>query len=218
MPSGLTCNIYNGTDMSLRGFALNCVRQLGAGYHATNQGEKEMPLDKAPVISVSDWHPKQLAKAKEEVKHWINVENNPDELDRLYNEYLKKRGQDERNYNASKTDLKARYLTMKAKVEAWNLPEKYSSLKELMLEQLDKSTEYDCMLYPLYDSPVPSKEEWLKTMLSCACRDVEYHTKEYKKEVKRVKEYNNYLQGLYNELDKIDPLKEAFLDATEDKQ
>lgn len=37
MPSKLTCNIYNGTDMSLRGFALKCVAQLGAGYWATNQ-------------------------------------------------------------------------------------------------------------------------------------------------------------------------------------
>lgn len=54
MPSKLTCNIYNGTDMSLRGFALKCVAQLGAGYWATNQGEKEMPLDKAPIIPVSD--------------------------------------------------------------------------------------------------------------------------------------------------------------------
>ena len=81
MPSGLTYNIYDGTDMSLRGFALKCVAQLGAGYRATNQGEKKMPLDKAPVIPVSDWYLKELDKAKEEVKYWMNVENNPEELD-----------------------------------------------------------------------------------------------------------------------------------------
>lgn len=136
----------------------------------------------------------------------MNVENNPEELDRLYNEYLEKRERDEKDYNAGKTELKARYVYMKAIVEAWDLPETYSSLKELMLRQLDESIEHDCKVYPLYNSPAPSKEEWLKTVLSCACRDVEYHTKEYKEEVKRVKENNDYLQGLYNELDKVDPL------------
>lgn len=32
MPSGLTSKIYSGEDLTLRGFALNCVRQLGIQY------------------------------------------------------------------------------------------------------------------------------------------------------------------------------------------
>ena len=78
-----------------------------------------------------------------------------------------------------------------------------------MLKQLDESIKYDCKIYPLYNSPAPSKEEWLKTMISCACRDVEYHTKKYKEEVECVKENNDYLQGLYNELDKIEPYEQS---------
>lgn len=206
MPSGLTCNIYDGTDMSIRGFALNCVRQLGAGYTATNQGEKKMPLDKAPVIPLSDYHPKQLARAKEKVEYWMEVEKNPEELDRLYNEYLAKKEEEKKSYSSDKSELKARYLTMKAKVEAWDLPETYASLKELMLKQLQESIDFDCKDYSyLHDYPTPSKEEWFETMLSCACRDVNYHTEEYKKEIERNKELNDYLQGLYDEIEKIEP-------------
>ena len=206
MPSGLTCKIYEGTDLSLRDFALRCVRQLGAGYTATNQVEKEMPRDKAPIIPVSDYHPKQLARAKEEVKHWMEVEKNPKELDRLYNEYLAKREEENRSYSSDKSELKARYLTMKAKVEAWNLPETYASLKELMLKQINESLDFDCKDYSyLHNYPAPSKEEWLQIKISCACRDVNYHTEEYEKEIKHVKELNDYLQGLYDEIERVEP-------------
>ena len=84
MPSGLTNKIYDGSDMTLRGFALRCVRQLGAGYRATDGGEKEMPIDKAPVIEVSDYHLKQLELGQKELNHWIEVKNNPEECRKLY--------------------------------------------------------------------------------------------------------------------------------------
>lgn len=208
MPSGLTYKIYNGSDMSLRGFALKCVTQLGAGYNATNQGDKEMPLYEAPVIPVSDYHVKKLDEAKKEILHWIEVEKNPEELDKLYNEYLQKRESDNTKYNKGKTELRARYLTMISKVEAWKLPEKYQSLKELMLKQLNESMDWDCRLVSLYKEESPTKEEFLKSHISCAARDIQYHTEEYEKEIKHIKELNDYLKGLYDEINKIEPISE----------
>jgi len=207
MPSRLTYKIYDGSDMSLRGFALKCVTQLGAGYHATNQGDKEMPLYEAPVIFVSDYHLTKLDEAKEEMLHWIEVEKNPEELDRLYNEYLQKRISDNTEYNKGKAELRARYLTMISKVEAWNLPEEYQSLKELMLKQLNESMDWDCHTIDLYKEESPTKEEFLKSHISGAARDIQYHTEEYEKEVKRIKEFNDYLKGLYEEINKVEPIK-----------
>lgn len=207
MPSGLTCKIYEGSDMSLRGFALKCITQLGAGYHATNQGDKEMPLYEAPVIPVSDYHLTKLDEAKEEMLHWIEVEKNPEELDRLYNEYLQKRESDNTEYNKDKTELRARYLTMIGKVEAWKLPETYQSLKELMLKQLNESMDWDCHTISLYEEEPPTKEEFLKSHISGAARDIQYHTEEYEKEVKCIKELNDYLKGLYEEINKVEPIK-----------
>lgn len=216
MPSGLTCRIYEGSDMTLRGFALKCVTQLGAGYFATEQDNKKMPLYEAPVIPLSDYHSKRLSEAKEEMQHWIEVEKNPGELDRLYNEYLQKRASEDADYNKGKVELKARYLTMIGKVEAWELPEEYQSLKDLMLKQLNESLEFDCRPYSLHEGEPPTKEEFLKSRISGAARDIQYHTDEYKEEVKRNNELNNYLKGLYDEIEKVEPHVKDSPKATQD--
>lgn len=207
MPSGLTCRIYDGTDMSLRGFALKCVTHFGAGYCATEQGDKEMPLDKPPVIHMSSYHQEQLDKAKKEVEHWLEVEKNPEELDRLYNAELERRKQQKSRYSEDKSELKARYLLMISKVESWNVPVEYASLKEFMLKKLNDSLDFDCKTYELYDDDFVSKEEWIKLMISTSCKDVNYHTDELENEKKRINEMNDYLVGLYSAIDKVEPLK-----------
>lgn len=207
MPSGLTYKIYDGSDMSLRGFALKCITQLAAGYFATEQGNKEMPLYEAPIIPVCDYHSKKLVKVKEEMQYWLDVEKNSDKLDKLYNEYLKKRESDKTEYYKYKNELKARYLTMLSKVESWDLPEEYQSLKDLMLKQLHESMDWDCRLSSFYEGEPLTKEEFIKNHISDAAEDIQYHTDEYEKEVKRNKELNDYLKGIYKEIDKVEPIK-----------
>lgn len=204
MPSGLTCNIYDGSDTSLRGFALKCVTQLGAGYHATKQGEEEMPLDRAPILQVSDHYLARIDEHKRNLEKWTGLKDNPEELDRLYKEYLDKRKKEYDEYIANKSNLKKRYLDMKSRIEAWNLPETYNSLKELMLRQINDSIDFDCGRdYPI---TTISKEEWLENNISDSCRNIEYCARRYKEEVRRIKEINDYLKGLYEELDKVEPL------------
>jgi len=206
MPTGLTCNIYDGSDTSLRGFALKCVTQLGAGYHATRQGEEKMPLDKAPVMQVSDYYLERINEAKRDLEKWNKLKDNPEELDRLYKEYLDERKKEKDEYTINKYNIKKRYLAMKSKIESWNLPETYNSLKELMLKQINDSIDFDCGKDYLIDYPTISKEDWLESNLSSPSTDIEYYTKRYEEEVKRTKEINDYLKGLYEELDKVDPL------------
>ena len=61
MPTGLTYKIYNGEDMSLRSFALTCVRHIGYGYYASASGEKELPCNKYVHSVVVDTLPKLVS-------------------------------------------------------------------------------------------------------------------------------------------------------------
>ena len=207
MPSGLTCSIYDGSDMTLRGFALNCVRQLGAGYAVTEQGEKRMPLDKAPKFEVSDYHPKHIKQGEEDLAYWKRVKEDPELCKRLYDEAHMKREVENTQSKDNKREIKARYMEMLKKVEAWELDEKYASLKELMLKQLRESIDCDCKPTLPYEAPMPSIEDWVKSRIESAEWDINYHTEAWEKEKQRAADINDYLKGLYDAIDKVEPIK-----------
>ena len=206
MPSGLTYKIHDGTDMSLRDFALTCVRQLGAGYRVTDGGEKEMPRDKAPVLEVSDYHIKQREAAEKELEHWLEVKNNPEECRRLYLKAHEKRADDNAEIEKDKLEIKARYQKMIGKVESWDVPSRYDSLKDLMLRQLNQSIEWDCKPY----SPSPAEEkvetvdEWIDGLIEHTKWSIDYHKEQYAKEQESIAETNAYIKGLYDAIDKFE--------------
>lgn len=209
MPSGLTYKICNGTDTSLRDFALTCVRQLGAGYRASEQGEKELPRDHAPKIMVSDYHLKQIKNAEEELEKWLVVKRNPEKAMRLYTEEKEAREEANKDYEIKDDEKRKRYENMIKRVKNWNLPEKYASLKSLMLQQLQDSLDWDCRkkdAAPLY-SELPPIDEWIENNIQYAIKDLQYHHEEFKKAQESVNTTNEYLQGLYDEIDKVEPLK-----------
>lgn len=211
MPSGLTCNIYDGSDMTLRGFALNCVRQLGAGYIATEQGEKRMPLDKAPVLKVSDYHPEQIKKAEAELRQWLEVRENPEELQRKYEASYASNHEHNEDHDKRRKEIRERYLTMLDKVDAWVLPTEYKSLKDLMINQIKESMDFDCKPIRIYKEERLPIDEWIQLQIDMCQRDIDYHKTRYAEEQKRVAENNAYLKGLYDEIDKVEPLEQAAL-------
>ena len=92
------------------------------------------------------------------------------------------------------------------KVEKWDAPSEFDSLVNLMKDQLNDSINYDCTTYD-YDNKELSIEEWAESEISSIKWRIEYHKTKYELEVKYVKECNEYIQKLYEELDKIEPLK-----------
>lgn len=209
MPTGLTSDIYEGKDMSLRKFALKCFTQFGGGYQASDGGSKPLPLYDAPVIPLCSYHTDRLKEAKENMKHWLEVENDSEVAKKLYDEYVAKHEEDKSRYEIKvNTEMRNRYLQMIEKVEAWALPETYKNIKELMLKQLNDSMEFDCPEKDKnpYDYEVPSMEDWLKLQIEMAARDIEYHSKELKEEIKRNKEINEYIKGFYEELNNVEPI------------
>lgn len=208
MPTGLTSKIYDGTDVSLRGFALKCLTQLGAGHAASNYGETELPLDHAPLLKESDYHIKSLKRAEDNLAYWKGVKENKELLQNLYEEDCKRYHEEflesEKRYNESKE----RYENMIKRVEEWDLPEEYQSLKKLMLEQLRQSLTFDCSPeFPPEEGERPTIEKWVDTRIEIAEWDVKYHTEQIEKEKEKVERVNKYMSGIYAELDKVDPLK-----------
>lgn len=206
MPSGLTYKIYSGEELSLRDFALRCVKQLGAGYHASQQGDKDLPKDKAPVLKVGDYHPEEILKAKKEIAKWEGLRGNLEEAQKLYDEQYTANMKYNAESKEERESLSERYNTVLKKVEAWKIPEEYNSLKELMLNQLKGSIDWDCTPYTPYKEEKVPVEEWIELQIKFAKRDLEYHTQELKEEEERIADYNNYLKGLYDALDKAEPL------------
>ena len=50
MPSGLTHQIYDGSDVSFRSYAIKCLENTGFGYRATQGGETHLPRYAPPVL------------------------------------------------------------------------------------------------------------------------------------------------------------------------
>jgi uncharacterized phage-like protein YoqJ len=206
MPSGLTYKIYSGEDLTLRDFALRCVRQLGARYYASQQGDKDLPKDKAPILKVADYHPKKIEEAKADLQYYSGLLDNLEAAQKLYDEEYNANMKYNAETNEEREKLKERYEIVLKKVENWTIPEEYNSLKELMLKQLKESIDWDCSPYTPYKEEKIPVEEWVRSKIKMAVRDVEYHTEELRQETLRIEEYNNYLKGLYEALDKVEPL------------
>ena len=218
MPSGLTKKIYDGSDMSLRGFSLSCVRQFTPGYIASKGGNEELSPYRAPVLKASDFYINKLHGIEEELKYWKDiVSNNPAQLNKEYTKYLQYREEENKKYLDEKNALKERYISMIEKVNSWEVPEQYLPLKKLMLEQLDMSCSNDCSEYLPYSGEPESAEKFLKNKLDNLARDLEYYTEKYETEVKNTQENNEYLRGLYEELDKVEPYTSVWEIADKDE-
>ena len=89
------------------------------------------------------------------------------------------------------------------------MPEQYASLKNLMLDQLRESLDYDYRpQYRPYMAPPEPIDEWLEHNIEFCRRDIEYHKNGMAEEKKSNDELNAYLQGLYAMLDEVEPYKE----------
>ena len=210
MPTGLTGSIYNGKDMTLRGFVLRCVTQTGFGCSYTERGERKMPLDKPPVMQADSYYLKSLQEAEERMARWQRLKERPEELQKEYDAYLTKVELENIGRDKRYDEMRDRYQTMIDKVTAWEVTEDYVPLKELMLNQLQDSMKYDCRDKDdrYYDHVAPM-DEWLATRIECCQRDIDYCKEKIAEDEKYVREANEYFKGLYALLDAAEPMESA---------
>lgn len=197
MPSGLTCDIYNGTDTSLRGFILMCATQFGPGYRASKGGERKLPADKAPVLKVEEYYNRRANEALEDLDKWNSLFSNLEEAQKLYDIEYEQRKRINEELNKEREEAKERYLSVYQKVKEWEVPETYKPIKKFMIEQLEKSINWDCSHITTYKEEKVPIEQWLNSKIKSANSDLQYYREKYNAEVQEVNSDNEYLKGLY---------------------
>ena len=210
MPTGLTHQIYYGTDMSLRSFALKCATHIGYGYRASDYGSRELPLDKPPVVEADKYHLEQMKEAEENLEMWKDIKGSPRKARRLYEKEFEKRRSENSSFKKKNGDVNERYIDMLEVVESWHPKNSFVAIKDLMVEQLKESMEYDCLddsCMP-YVSEIPPMDKWIDSKIEFYPEEIEYHRTKYEEEVKYVNECNQWLADLYTSLDEFEKQKQ----------
>lgn len=198
MPTGLTARIYEGKEVSFKDFALLCARQFGALMHM-----KDEPLD-APIIKrePNTFYLEELNKSKRKLEEFkanppvkeFLVKEWAEKLERLKEEDIKR--------NKEYDELRMRYLKMLKQVEEWVPPTKeHTKLKQFMVEQLEHSIQFDCMIHNNADK-FPTMEQYIEDGLSPRHleKEVEYYQRRWDNEVKHCEEVNKWIEDLIKSL------------------
>lgn len=202
MPTGYTADVQDGKVTSLKEFALKCARSRGALVHM-----KDEPFDRSIYLDkVSDYHLKELEKAKKEFAKYKKM--SLEDVENIWRAKSRKAHKEDIKRSTIVLEEKARYLAMLEKVKAWTPPTPaHKDLKNFMIEQLKESIEFDCSRdYYTEDEFIEAKEtlpkedleEYKQEMIASAQDDIGRHQKEYDAEVKRVNDRNTWITQLIN--------------------
>lgn len=187
MPTGYTSDIYNGNDVSLKDFAAQCAHGMMVFVHQRDSND-----DKLYYRQPSKYHLEKQRQAKITLDLLDSLDE--EELYGMWSAYYRYAEAKMYRLIAEKSEIQARYDRMIAEVKAVSVPDELESFKEFMLSQLDDSVRFDVLSKERiveYNSPL-SYEEWTDTNHREAERDLQYHAKEYQKELDRCAEQRRY--------------------------
>lgn len=198
MPTGYTAGVRDGTVTDFSVFALQCARAFGAlvllrdesmdapipkafepcGYHADAERMARLECERLKGMSAED----------------ISVEH------RAAMDQAIVRSQERDHRDSLVVD---RYQTMLAKVRAWTPPTpEHDGLKKFMIEQLEKSIEWDGPMEPRYGEEIETDtEKWHTQRLRQATKDIGRHKVEYAREVERTNQRNAWVNALRESLE-----------------
>ena len=190
MPTGYTADVQSGKITTLREYALRCARGFGALIMMRDEPH-DTPIPEQ-FVPRTEYHDKLISRARDILDTVPSL--SATECDRRageeYEGALERHVEHVAEAHASKT----RYAEMRAKVEAWEVPDSLRELRAFMLQQIQESTKYDngCEPEPLRKTG----EAWRAAQLESASRDLAYGTTERDKEISRVNGRNQWLAAL----------------------
>lgn len=195
MPTGYTADVATGKIATLRAFALQCARGMGAciqmrdeplgapiparfepdtRYYDTALAEAQRTLEQLPQLSPSECVDRVLAELHEKIIA-------------------------QRTRQKERAEQRGRYEGMQSAVRAWEgSPE---GLKLFMMQQLAESIRFDCGDYvpdPLPDAE--TGEQWRERHLAKARADVIYYQTQVAEEIARTEGRNAWLAQLWASL------------------
>lgn len=198
MPTGYTHKIADGTEPSFRTFALRCARGMGALVTMRDDpSSADIPRQMTADIERYDRQIAESMKRMDELRAMTTEETYAAAVDahrERHASWTKRQHEDREKYD--------RYTAMIAETEGWHgAPE---GLKEFMLDQLQKSREFDCNYpnAPKYDvePKLQSGEEWRAEQIAELARSLQYDTKHRAEEIERTAGRNAWLAQLFASL------------------
>lgn len=182
---------------TLEDFALRCARSFGA---LSSLREDTGPVPE--VLIPPTYHAERLAELKKQLADLEAVTDKECEerllsfnADLVAEKFLQER---------QALKLRERYEDMRQQVENWQVSSDHHALKKFMLDQLDKSIDWDCRLPQSNKSQamvrLSEAVEWRDNLLTQIRGDIEYHQKEQDRTVQDYKKRNEWLSSLRESL------------------
>ncbi|MFD1179648.1 hypothetical protein ACFQ3W_25575 [Paenibacillus puldeungensis] len=195
MPTGYTSSICNGEEITVKDFILGCSRAFGALVMMRDE-----PMDaEIPVFEPSKYNLESLEKAKAQLKEFtdMSVEEAENRAEEEYQNDVKK-------YHEilnQKRELRIRYEKLLANVEAWTPPtSEHLELKQFCIKQLEDSIDWDCDEKYLTPPVRISGEEYQKSAIEKAQKEINYYSNEHEEEVQRTNRRNLWVKQLKDSL------------------
>ena len=203
MPTGYTAGIIDGKTETFQDFAKQCMRAFGATIHMRDEDMDKEYEPRTP----SDYHTKALKRAKEKLKQAETftdtelIEMRTKELEESKKHHLE---------SIAKTKIaRAKLEEFLAKAIEFKAPTpEHEGLRQFMIEQLQSTIDFDGKT-DYYDKALLQVEIELKnidanqirsTLIADANKDIAYHLKEHKAELKRCAESNAWVETLLGSL------------------
>lgn len=194
MPTEYT-SILSEDNVSLRDFILRCARAFGAFAEM-----REKPLDvRIPDNFKPDpYHKKALNEARLRLKKAESM--SLDEAEKISFREYENNTRRNLNYRLENRKLEEKYSFMLQQVRNWEPPSRaHIELKNFMISQLEESLKFDCS-YVLEDVKKLNGREYKVSLITSLKKDIKYHSKKWKEELKRNNEGNKWIKELFNSL------------------
>lgn len=195
MPTGYTSEIQKG--ITFEKFILDCSKAFGALISMRDEAsDAPYPTE----IKPSDYHLLEWEKSQSDLIKYESMSIEDAEI--LCNDEYEAEVSRIKEAEKFDSDIKEKYEFMLEKVCSWRPPTKeHEGLKTFMIDQIEKSIEFDCG----FKRQIPVKQPahvWLLEKIKDSDRQVKYHFDEDQKEIQRCLEKTNWIQELLNSIKK----------------
>jgi len=194
MPTGYTAGVGEGKVSDFSEFAMSCARAFGACV-SMRDDRMDTPI---PDEFEPSTYSKERSKETEDELFYLKGLSEEDKAKGAEKEFAESMEYYEKNVKDNEEKI-SNYRKMLKEVENWTPPtEDHVGLQEFMITQLKESIDFDSCDYTVPIQKTP--EEWYQAEMDSANRDLEYHKKEWEKEVERCNGRTKWVKDLRKSL------------------
>ena len=213
MPTGYTSFIENGKVRTAKQFLHLCLRAFGVCINMRDDSlevKDDYTKDLLKGFQEDiDYHKKRLKIAEKKLSEIKSISE--EELCEKYIKETKEKIKDLQKGQTDEFNKYGDYLRIRESINNWNCNPEFQNVKDFALNQINismhKSSYYEEELAkigePTKEGFQEKKEEYLQKLIKDAQWDVNYHTEELEKAIKRRDENLKFYNEFKEELNKL---------------